>query len=461
LRAQWNFDGIICTDGGAVGLLVTDHEYFPDLPHAAAATIKAGVGQFLDRATSSVHTAVNQKLLTEADIDEVLKNTFRVMIRLGMLDPPVSVPYNKIAATDPWLSEDHKALAKLVTLKSIVLLKNEGNLLPLDRQTVKSIAVIGPRAHEVLYDWYSGEPTYAISPLQGIRAKAGPGIRVEYAADNRGGAAVALAKASDIAIVCVGNDPLCGANWAKTESTSEGKEAVDRKTINLDHEDLIQAVYAANPKTIVVLVSSFPYAINWTQQNVPSIVHMTHCSQEEGSALADVIFGDYNPAGRLVQTWPKSLDQVPPLLDYDIRHGRTYMYFKGEPLYPFGFGLSYTHFDYSNLRTDSGTLSRDHPLAVSVDVKNTGPRDGEEVVQLYVSHLNSTVERPQEELKAFTRVAINAGETRIVTMTLPASRLAYWNTAIHDWTIEPDSVRLRVGASSADIRGETTIAVVP
>jgi beta-glucosidase len=461
IRAQWNFDGIICSDGGAVSLLVTDHKYFSDLPHAAAATIKASVGQFLDRATSSVHRAVDQKLLSVADIDEVLKNTFRVMIRLGQLDPPAMVAYNNVAATDPWLSNDHKALAKLVTLKSIVLLKNTGSLLPLDRGSVHSIAVIGPLANEVLYDWYSGQPPYAITPLEGIRAKAGPGIRVDYAADNQNGAAVALAKGADAAIVCVGSDPLCGAPWAKTESTSEGKEAVDRKTINLDQEDLVQRVYAVNPKTVVVLISSFPYAINWTQQNVPSIVHLTHCSQEEGSALADVLFGDYNPAGRLVQTWPKSLDQVPPLMDYDIRHGRTYMYFKGEPLYPFGFGLSYTSFAYSNLRTDMEVLSRDHPLHVRVDVKNTGTRDGEEVVQLYVSHLNSRVERPKEELEAFDRVAIKAGQTRTVTMDLSASRLAYWNTQIHDWTVEADKVKLRVGASSADIRADKTIDVVP
>jgi beta-glucosidase len=461
IRAQWNFNGIICTDGGAVGLLVTDHKYFPDVAQAAAATIRASVGQFLDRATSSVHRAVDEKLLTEADINEVLKNTFRVMIRLGMLDPPAMVPYNTIARSDPWLTDDHKAVAKLVTLKSIVLLKNSGNLLPLDRQAVKSIAVIGPLANEVLYDWYSGQPPYAINPLQGIRAKAGPGVRVDYAADNQNDAAAALAKSADVAVVCVGSDPLCGAAWAKTVSTSEGKESVDRKTINLDDEDLVRQVYAANPRTIVVLISSFPYAINWTERNIPAIIHMTHCSQEEGSALADVLFGDYNPAGRLVQTWPKSLDQVPPLMDYDIRHGRTYMYFNGEPLYPFGFGLSYTSFEYSNLRTSAEVLSPDWPVTVSVDVKNAGARDGEEVVQLYISHLNSAVERPREELKGFQRVAIKAGETRTVTMTLPASRLAYWNTRTHDWTIEGDRVKLMVGASSADIRADKTIVVTP
>src|SRR5205085_9608784 len=199
---------------------------------------------------------------------------------------------------------------------------------------------------------------------------------------------------SDVAIVCVGNHPTGGDNmgWAKVSFPSEGREAVDRKSITLEQEDLIKKVYAANPKTIVVLVSSFPYAINWTQENIPAIVHLAHNSEEEGNALADVLFGDYNPAGRLVQTWIKSLDDLPPLMDYDIRHGRTYMYFKGKPLYPFGYGLSYTTFAYSKLRTSASRLAGNASMTVSVDVKNTGKCAGEEVMQMYVKHLNSAVD---------------------------------------------------------------------
>src|SRR4029453_12424382 len=148
-----------------------------------------------------------------------------------------------------------------------------------------------------------------------------------------------------------------------------------------------------NPRTIVVLISSFPYAINWTQGNAPAIIHMALNSQEEGRALADVIFGDYNPGGRLVQTWPRSLDQLPPMLDYDIRHGRTYMYFQDQPLYPFGYGLSYTNFSYSSLRLSGDRLGAEAPISVSVDITNTGDRAGDEVVQLYVQHLDSAVQR--------------------------------------------------------------------
>src|SRR6185312_12948415 len=219
----------------------------------------------------------------------------------------------------------------------------------------------GPRANEVLLDWYSGTPPYRVTPLAGIKDRAGSGIDVSFAANNDNAAAVEIARRSDVAIVCVGNHPN-GANdtvWAKVSVPSEGREAVDRQSITLEQEELIKAVFAANPKTIVVLKSSFPYAINWTQENVPAIVHMALNSQEEGRALASVIFGDYNPAGRLVQTWPKSLAQLPPIMDYDIRHGRTYMYFRDTPLYAFGHGLSYTTFAYRDLKVNRNGDSLD------------------------------------------------------------------------------------------------------
>src|SRR5678815_4859697 len=202
--------------------------------------------------------------------------------------------------------------------------------------------------------------------------------------------------------------------WAKVSVPSEGREAVDRQSITLEQEELIKQVLQANPKTIVVLVSSFPYAINWTQENVPAILHMALNSQEEGHALASVLFGDYNPAGRLVQTWPRSLDQLPPMMDYDIRHGRTYMYFRDTPLYPFGYGLSFTTFAYRDLKVSASRESVD----VSVALKNTGQREGDEVVQLYVKHLNSSVQRPLKELKGFTRVQLAPQEEKIVKISV-------------------------------------------
>jgi len=316
--------------------LVRSNYYSPDLEHAAASSVKAGIGQFLDKYQDAVRGALRNGLLTESDIDRSLRGVFRVMIKLGLVDPPSRVSYSTIGseAVDPWDTEKHKTIARLATQKSIVLLKNSSGLLPLNKLKTKSVAVIGPRGNEVLLDWYSGTPPYRVTPLEGIRSALGSNAQVKFVSNNDNGEAVKIARDSDVAIVCVGNHPNGGFDdvWAKVSVPSEGREAVDRQSISLEQEELIKQVYAANPKTIVVLISSFPYAINWTQQNVPAILHMAQNSQELGNALADVLFGDYNPAGRLVQTWPKSLEQLPPMMDYDIRHGRTYMYFKDEPL---------------------------------------------------------------------------------------------------------------------------------
>jgi len=441
--------------------LVTAHKYYPDFETAAAESVKAGIGQFLDNYREPLRAALKRGLLTEADIDRALRGNFRVMIRLGLLDPPARVPYASIGqeSVDPWLTDKHKALALRAAQESIVLLKNSANLLPLDKRSLKSIAVIGPRANEVLLDWYSGTPPYAITPLEGIRKLAGDSVKVNYASE--GEAAIEIARTSDVAIVCVGNHPNGGFDtvWAKVSVPSEGREAVDRQSITLEQEELIRGVFAVNPKTIVVLKSSFPYAINWTQENVPAIVHMALNGQEEGNALASVLFGDYNPGGRLVQTWPRSLEQLPPMMDYDIRHGRTYMYFRDTPLYPFGYGLSYTTFAYRDLKISPSSLSSTGKMDVSVIVKNTGRRAGDEVVQMYVKHLNSKVARPLKELKAFTRVHLGAQEERVVTLSVPASRLAYWNVQTNGWVVEKDRVEITVGGSSVDERIRKTVKV--
>ena len=462
-REQWNHDGIICTDAGAMRNLVSSHKYFKDFETAAAATVKAGIGQFLDDYREQIKRAFEKGLLTEGDIDRALKGNFRVMIRLGLLDPPSRVPYAAIGeeSTDPWLTEKHKALALLATQKSIVLLKNSDNLLPLDKKSLKSIAVIGPRADQVLLDWYSGTPPYSISIAQGIKNAIGDAVKMRHAPNYDQDAAVKIARESDIAVVCVGNHPNGGFDdvWAKVSVPSEGREAVDRQSITLEQEELVKAVFQANPKTVVVLISSFPYAINWTQGNVPAILRMALNSQEQGTALASVLFGDYNPAGRLVQTWPKSLAQLPPMMDYDIRHGRTYMYLNEPPLYPFGYGLSYTTFVYRNLMTSSSSLSTDGQMDINVVVKNAGDRAGEEVVQLYVTHLNSKLSRPIRELKGFTRIHLNPQEETTVKLKLPASRLAYWNDESDRWVVEKGQIEIAVGASSNDRRLRKTIRV--
>jgi beta-glucosidase len=460
---QWGQNGIICTDGGGYSLLVKAHRYFPDRNKAAVACLRAGINQFLDFYHDGVYGAIANKYMTEQAIDSVIRGSFRVMIKLGLLDPPEMVPYSSIGIADtlePWLREENNTIVKDITSRTIVLLKNSENTLPLDKSKLKSIAVIGPRANDVLADWYSGNPPYTVTALDGIINKAGDEVTVRYAVGITGDSAVSIAGSSDVAIVCVGNHPTCDAPWEECPTPSDGKETVDRKSINLEQEELIKKVYEANPNTIVVLISSFPYAINWTQENVPAILHMTHSSQEQGNALADVLFGDYNPAGRLVQTWPRSLDQLPDMMDYNIRNGRTYMYFRDKPLYPFGYGLSYTSFKYSNITVSADKICKDDEITVSIDIHNSGDRKGDEVVQLYISYPDSEVERPLMELRGFKRVTVRPGETITVGIPLSVHTLAYWNDDTHTFEVESGKVKIMLGSSSHDIKTEKTIEIV-
>jgi hypothetical protein len=200
--------------------------------------------------------------------------------------------------------------------------------------------------------------------------------------------------------------------------------------------------------------------MTYVVDSIPAIVHITHCSQETGNALAAVLFGDYNPAGRLTQTWPASMSQLPTMMDYDIRDGRTYMYSTGVPQYPFGYGLSYTTFGYANLQTSGGVMDAKNGLTVSFQLTNTGKVAGEEIAQLYVKHLNSAVSRPIKELRNFQRVALNAGATTTVSMSLSGSDIAYWDSVDATWYAECDNIQIQIGASSADIRLDTTLAVI-
>ncbi|HEY1498452.1 MAG TPA: glycoside hydrolase family 3 C-terminal domain-containing protein [Acidobacteriaceae bacterium] len=464
---------VLSTDGGAVKQLVDPRHLYPNQEAAVVACIKNGVNQFLDQYAGETKAALADGSLKEADIDAVLRYKFRIALKLGLLDPPEMVPYTKLKdGPEPWNGDKDKEVSRKLALESIVLLKNDKSLLPLDKKSMKSIAVIGPLADSVHWDWYGGTPPYKVTPLEGIKEAVGPDVKVNYAESELGDAAVNAARHADAAVVVVGNDPTCGPDmahdWVNTPDgggtlpctvPSDGREGRDRQSIDLAQEQLVRQVFAVNPKTVVILVSSFPFAINWSQEHVPAILHMTHASQDEGTALAKVLFGDYNPGGHLVETWPKSVDQLPPSMDYNIRDGYTYMYFKGEPLYPFGFGLSYTTFKFSNLKTSAPTVARDGTVTVSVDVTNTGSRLGDAVVQLYVKYPHSKVERPREELEGFQRVAVDAGQTKTVEIALPASRLAYWDAKAGDMRVEADPVSLMVGDSSANLPLSTTVKV--
>ncbi len=457
---EWGLNGTLLTDGGAFRLLLSDHKRFDnDRAVAAAACIKAGITKFLDEYKDAVYEALHRKLISVEDIEKAIRGNLRISLKLGLLDHAEDNPYAAIGVTDtiaPWSKPETKALVREATLKSVVLLKNQDHLLPLDRHKIKKIAVIGQRATEVLQDWYAGKPFYTVNVLDAIREEAGNDIEVRYVKTNRMDSARTVAAWADVAIVCVGNHPTCNAGWEQAPVISEGKEAVDRQSLQLDQEDLLLQVAQTNPNTIGVLISSFPYAINRANQTVPALLHLTQCSQELGHAVSDVIFGHYNPAGRLTQTWVKNITDLPHMMDYDITHGRTYMYFKEKPLYPFGYGLSYTRFNYSGTALNDRVIERGDTLRVCFNLKNSGNMDGDEVVQLYVSARKHTDKDPIKQLKAFQRISLRKGETKKVELTVPYTELQVWDEKQNRFILPDKEMTLEIGASSSDIRLRTT-----
>lgn len=457
---EWGLNGTLLTDGGAFRLLLSDHKRFDnDRAAAAAACIKAGITKFLDEYKDAVYEALHRKLISVEDIEKAIRGNLRISLKLGLLDHAEDNPYAAIGVTDtvaPWSKPETKALVREATLKSVVLLKNQDHLLPLDRHKIKKIAVIGQRATEVLQDWYAGKPFYTVNVLDAIREEAGSDIEVRYVKTNRMDSARTVAAWADVAIVCVGNHPTCDAGWEQAPVISEGKEAVDRQSLQLDQEDLLLQVAQTNPNTIGVLISSFPYAINRANQTVPALLHLTQCSQELGHAVSDVIFGHYNPAGRLTQTWVKNITDLPHMMDYDITHGRTYMYFKEKPLYPFGYGLSYTRFNYSGTTLDDRVIERGDTLRVCFNLNNSGDMDGDEVVQLYVSARKHTDKDPIKQLKAFQRISLRKGETKKVELTVPFTELQVWDEKQNRFILPDKEMTLEIGASSSDIRLRTT-----
>ena len=459
---DWGMDGTIINDAGALRYMVSEHHYAKDINEAIGMSLKAGLTRFIDSNPAQIKAAYEAGAFDDEVLDRNTKFNLRTILRLGLMDD--ACPYNNMEFGDvpPWETQEFKDKALLVSRKSVVLLKNDGGLLPLDKKKVKKIAVLGNRAEDVIKDWYGALPTYEVPPLDGIRkAVEGEDCEVRFQRWDSDGSAQELAKWADVVIVCVGNNPVTSPDWDKQSVQSpwaygtvagDGREALDRRSLQLETEDLIKVCWQANHNTVVALISSFPFAINWTAENVPAIVHCTQCSQELGTALADVIFGNYNPAGRTNQTWVKDILELPNMLDYDIKHGRTYMYYKGKPIFPFGHGLSFTEFKYSKLK-----VRKDGDNYVfSFNLKNVGSMDGEEVVQLYAKMPGDDAAK---RLRGFERIAVKKGETRAVEIVVPAEDLKTWDKEQHAFVLRKGRGKIEIGASSADIRLKKRIKV--
>jgi beta-glucosidase len=402
---------------------------------------------------------VRQGLLEEADLDRALRRLFAARMRLGMFDPPERVPYASI----PYAVNDcdaHKQLAMQAARECIVLLKNADGFLPLDKASIKTIAVVGPNADDplVLLGNYNGTPSRSWTPRQGIQ-EALPGARVLYARGSgianpsKAGfaAAVDAARQADVVIACMGLSQQMEGEEGQEEGVEVGERSFgDRVSIDLPgaQEELLKELHATGKPVVLVLLNGSAVAVNWADANLPAIIEAWYPGQAGGIALAEVLFGDYNPAGRLPVTFYKSASDLPSFEDYRME-GRTYRYFRGQPLYAFGHGLSYTSFAYSNLRLSATRLAAGQGLEASVEVTNTGARSGDEVAQLYLVDAEGTTPRPIRNLAGFQRVHFQPGETRRLSFAIAADQMAMVNAA-GQWVVEPGEFVVEAGGNQTD-----------
>ena len=472
LKNQWGHEGFVVSDLGGVKTMVEGHgKKQMDYVDAVAQSLMAGC-DFSDKEyMENIPAAVKSGKLTAERLNDAFTRVLRVRFRLGEFDPQALVPYSRIPTT-VINSPEHRALALKTAQQSIVLLQNKANLLPLDRYQLKRIAIIGPQANRIIANNYSGRYRDAVTPLQGFTDRLGAGCEVIFTTGAAiGGAprrgvttetetllkapeaeikkAAELARSADAAVVFVGTD------------SSIEQEGRDRTTLGLTgrQEELIKNVLSANPRTIVVLMSAGPLTVPWLKQNLPALLQAWWPGEEGGHAIADVILGDVNPAGRLPHTVYASESQVPPRDEYDVSKGFTYMFLNGDPLFPFGLGLSYTRFRYSSLQVTPRQIRAAGKVKVSVAAKNTGRRAGDEVVQLYVRELQPSIKRPSEELRGFRRVTLEPGEKRVITLEVPGEKLAFYDEKTHRFQVKPGAFEMRVGSSSADIRLKERIEV--
>jgi beta-glucosidase len=599
LRRSWGFEGYVVSDCGAIFDMLYGHHFFKTGAEAAARSILAGCDLNCGvEYRRYLQEALDEGLLEVKDLDRALDRVLSARFKLGEFDPPEMVPYSSITV-DKLDCKEHRDLALEVAQKSIVLLKNDG-ILPLGKDKVRSIAIVGPNAAEAQLGIYSGWPRVEIAPLEGIAGKATAlGIKVEYSmgcvvgsgvlkpiepqyfakvegADKTGmrgeyfddmnlsGKPVFTRIDSMVNFNFGTNSPAPGVpkehysirwkgkiippdtihhigttnddgarlyldgklliddwvdhsekpNSAEVElkpgreyeiefdqynnalgacarltwdlgrndfratkevaarsdvvvvvlGTSPGiaREELDRTEIELPQvqRDLVDEVASVSPHIVIVLVNGGPVALAGTENKADAIVEAWYSGEFGGKAIADVLFGDVNPGGKLPETFYASTRQLPPMSDYDlINHPRTYMYFEQPVLYPFGHGLSYTQFEYSNLELSSDKIRQDGDVEIRCTIQNTGKMKGDEVAQLYVHDVNASMKVPINQLKRFQRIALAPGENKMLTFKMPASEFSFYDIKTNDFKIVPGRWEIQVGSSSKEIRLKKTLTI--
>ncbi|MCE8588198.1 glycoside hydrolase family 3 C-terminal domain-containing protein [Bacteroides fragilis] len=435
LRKEWGFDGFVVSDCGAIGVMNWQHRVVNSLEEAAALGVNSGCD--LECGTTykeKLVQAVKQGLISEATIDQALTRVLTARFKLGEFDPMELVPYNHY---DKKLLAGKKfaELAYEAAVKSVVLLKNE-NLLPLSKEKTKSVAVVGPFADHNYLGGYSGQPPYSVTLLKGVKDLMGKRGKVNYL--NGIGASrdsiVAAVKGVDVVLVALGSDEKMA------------RENHDMTSIYLpeEQEKLLKAIYQVNPRIVLVFHSGNPLTSEWADVHIPAIMQAWYPGQEAGRALADLLFGNENPSGKLPMTIYRAEDQLPDILDFDMWKGRTYRYMKEDPLYGFGHGLSYTSFGFDGIQGND-TLKSGTTLQCSVELSNTGKWTGEEVVQVYVSRENTPVYTyPLKKLVAFKKVKLAPGEKKRVEFNIPPRELSVWENG--NWRMLTGKYTLFIGS---------------
>lgn len=472
LRKEWGFKGTIVSDYYAMTELEKRHRVAIDKADAARQALEAGLDIELPDpdVNKTLVEQVKSGKIPERLIDQSVSRILYQKFQLGLFEDPYVDPERAARLTDT--AEDRR-LAAEAARRSIVLLKNEKNTLPLDRAKLKSIAVIGPNAAKANLGGYTDpNPPPTVSILEGVKTKLKNSVIVNYAEGvkitKEGGnwfadkatlnsaaedqalidAAVKSAQNSDAVILVLGgNEDTNKEAWAESHlGDRDSLELVGRQN------ELVKAVLATRKPTVVFLINSGPLAINYIAENVPAILEGFYLGEETGTAASDVLFGDYNPGGKLPVSFPRTAGQLPIYYNKKPTARRGYLFSTTEPLYPFGFGLSYTSFSYSNLKIQKPSMKPHEETLVTVDVKNTGKVRGEEVAQMYIRDEVSSVTRPVKELKDFTRISLEPGETRQVTFKITPQKLAFYNREMKR-VVEPGTFQIMVGGNSVNLIG--------
>ncbi len=479
LRDEYGFTGYVFADYGGVYMLETKHHVTANKAETALLALQSGVDQEgHDYSYSQLIAIAKKDQEVERLVNEAAGNILRVKFKAGMFDNPYKAPKNIASMVNTAIS---KQLSQEVAEESIILLKNQNKLLPLNRKTLKSIAVIGPNADQVQYGDYSitKDNATGVTILQGIKNLVGNSVKVNYAKgcgitslDKSGFEdAIAAANQSEVVVLVIGGSSmsLAGTGWGEaTKDVDEptAGEGFDRSELGPPgvQAELIQALYKTGKPIVLVTVHGRPYSIPWEKENLPAILEAWYPGSQGGHALARILFGDVNPSGKLTMTVPQSVGHIPVFYNHKPsakghykkrgtpeKPGRDYVFSSPDPLFPFGFGLSYTQFEYSDLKIEQNNLNANDSIRLSLKVKNVGQVAGKEVVQVYVNDKVSSVTTPIMELKSFDKVFIQPGETMLVNFSIPCRELGLWNRDMK-YVVEPGEFDIMVGGSSDDIK---------